>query len=561
MVMIKSHFFKQKTLYAFLLAFAWFLLIVPLIDTKIIPGHDYIFHVTRIINVSEAIKGGMFPVRIYADDVQFWGTPVGIFYPSLFNYFPVLLKLIGFPVEVCYNIFIALIFLLGIYSSWLGFSLLTKSKEIGFYSTVLYISSGYYLLDAYIRNALGEMLGISFLPLVMACIVRIVERSKVSLKVFVLTILSISVIIQSHVLCSAFVMLFGIFCLVKNYKNLSLRKICRIGCLLLLILLLNATFILPFLLFYSTVPVTMDFIEGFAEQGWPTIVLLRFFLLWNFWLFLALCFFISRMVHVFLGDFAKYSNIRFFLSLKMYLEFFMGGVLFFFLSDTSFPWNTFSSLKRIFEVMQFPWRFLAISTLCFCVCGGFGIHLVLKNIKLKKYALFIYVSIVCITSLAAFYKFSPISSLQYWKVPTKIYWERFISTSDFDYLYKGMDIEQLKQQGDQYFSEAYITNYRKQGTNVSFSYNAENDSSIILPLVNYPGYVAMDQTGKKIRLEENENHVMVILLPKGHGNICVRYEGLLLFKISDAVSAICFIGFIIWIVRNKNCMRLQGGCN
>ena len=80
-------------------------IVLPLIDSKIIPGHDYVFHVTRILDVAEALKEGIFPVRMYVDEIQFWGSPVGIFYPGLFVYFPALLKLAGIPIEICYNFF------------------------------------------------------------------------------------------------------------------------------------------------------------------------------------------------------------------------------------------------------------------------------------------------------------------------------------------------------------------------------------------------------------------------------------------------------------------------
>ena len=59
------------------------ILISPLIDTKIIPGHDYMFHVSRIEIVANALKQGIFPVRMYADTIQFWGSPNGILYPNL----------------------------------------------------------------------------------------------------------------------------------------------------------------------------------------------------------------------------------------------------------------------------------------------------------------------------------------------------------------------------------------------------------------------------------------------------------------------------------------------
>ena len=49
------------------------ILILPLIDTQNIPGHDYTFHISRIEAIAQALNKGVFPVRMYVDKVQFWG--------------------------------------------------------------------------------------------------------------------------------------------------------------------------------------------------------------------------------------------------------------------------------------------------------------------------------------------------------------------------------------------------------------------------------------------------------------------------------------------------------
>ena len=90
-----------------------------------------------------------------------------------------------------------------------------------------------------------------------------------------------------------------------------------------------------------------------------------------------------------------------------------------------------------------------------------------------------------------------------------------------------------------------IVYYNKKGTNISFSYNAKKNSEIVLPLFNYPGYTAEDQTGKKIKIEENDNQMILIKLPKGTGTVKVWYKGLVLFTVADCLSVyscrICFI--------------------
>ena len=569
MNILNINFFDKKLRYVLFLLVIWLILIIPLIDTNIIPGHDCVFHITRFLNIAEAIKNGVFPVRMYADDVQFWGAPVGIFYPSLFFYIPAILKLIGMPVEICYNIFIAVIFLFGIFSSWFGFSLLTKSKNIGFFCTLLYISSGYYLMDAYIRSAIGELLGLSFMPLAIASIEILVAKSKVKVKDCVWGILAISAVIQSHVLCSVALVLFGLFCLIVHYKNISLRQFYRILVITITVFLLNAHFIIPFLLFYKNVPITMDFVDGFAEQGWPTIVLFRFFLAWNFWLFVSVYFFLPKMLRGLNSKSGKAlgkSQIKIkkeFLLTKLYMNYFLAGCLFLFMADLAFPWDLFSLLKQFFQTMQFPWRFLGISTLCFCVPGGICFHKFLsgKKRKLNGY-LVLSLFLICLTSLIAFSNLAPISSIPDWNMPTKkIFWERITSASDTDYLYNDIDKQKLLERGNCYISDGIISNYSKSGTNISFSYKAKNISKIILPLVNYPGYIATDNTGRAVSIEESDNHMMQLTLTEGSGEIKIWYKGLPLFAVADYISLFSTLGFLIFaylVRKNKYWNRFIG---
>jgi len=569
MNILNINFFDKKLRYVLFLLVIWLILIIPLIDTNIIPGHDCVFHITRFLNIAEAIKNGVFPVRMYADDVQFWGAPVGIFYPSLFFYIPAILKLIGMPVEICYNIFIAFIFLFGIFSSWFGFSLLTKSKNIGFFCTLLYISSGYYLMDAYIRSAIGELLGLSFMPLAIASIEILVAKSKVKVKDCVWGILAISAVIQSHVLCSVALVLFGLFCLIVHYKNISLRQFYRILVITITVFLLNAHFIIPFLLFYKNVPITMDFVDGFAEQGWPTIVLFRFFLAWNFWLFVSVYFFLPKMLRGLNSKSGKAlgkSQIKIkkeFLLTKLYMNYFLAGCLFLFMADLAFPWDLFSLLKQFFQTMQFPWRFLGISTLCLCVPGGICIHKFLSGKKRKPNGyLVLSVFLICLTSLIAFSNLAPISSIPDWNMPTKkIFWERITSASDTDYLYNDIDKQKLLERGNCYISDGIISNYSKSGTNISFSYKAKNISKIILPLVNYPGYIATDNTGRAVSIEESDNHMMQLTLTEGSGEIKIWYKGLPLFAVADYISLFSTLGFLIFaylVRKNKYWNRFIG---
>ena len=129
----------------------------------------------------------------------------------------------------------------------------------------------------------------------------------------------------------------------------------------------------------------------------------------------------------------------------------------------------------------------------------------------------------------------------------KCYWIRKPFFSDEDYLYRDMDVAALYRLGDSYISDAKITDWRKNLTDISFSYKIEShDTTITLPLINYPGYTAINHTGKSIPITEDDNHMMVIPLPKGNGEISIQFNPKP-FQAADAVTLITTIILIYQI--------------
>ena len=524
-----------------ILFLCWCILSYLLLDELIIPGHDYIFHVSRIEAVADALKQGVFPVRMYVDSAQFWGAPVGIFYPGFFACFPALLRCLGIPIEICYNLFIASIIFLGLFVSWYGFTRLTKSKQRGLFSAILYISSGYYLTDVYIRNALGEALALSFMPLAVAFLLNVVNKSKIPIRDYVLGIVAISGIIESHVLSSGLLFLFGLLVIVFNIKKVNAVKAKRILLITSVLFLTNASFILPFLYFYNIVPLQVHFVEDFSVSGLSLFFLKRLALYWNFWLF---CLIMIFLVAVFSLKNHKNLLYKFYLH---YVNYFFAGLFLVFLSSAFFPWDLVPPLKKTFEFMQFPWRFMSLATLFFSVCGGFGACYVIKKLQLsKKRDVLVIALLICVTSFTAFTYFVPVPK---WIIYPRRQWERVPFYSDEDYLYKDMSPEILFQQGNHYITKAHITQWEKISTSITFSYQADEDSEIILPLVNYPGYEAKDQYGNLIQLFESHNRMIVIHLPQGNGSIKVYYKGILLFRVADYVSLTSLLVISVWLIR------------
>lgn len=377
--------------------------------------------------------------------------------------------------------------------------------------------------------------------------IEFITKPKIPVKHYILGILSISAIIESHVLTGAFLALCAIFLMVVRIKHISLVIIKRLVCLALVLFLLNASFIVPFLVYYIKVPVDLDFVVKFSEEGWSLKILFLLVVFENFWLLNALYFFFSSYLNKFYGT--KLFNNKFLIKkvVSNYINLFIIGMFFIFLSSELIPWDVLYPLKKFLEVMQFPWRFLGIATLFICACGGFGFRMFVQKAKLKNITIIVLISIVCITNIIVLNNLDP---LPFQRIEQKIYWERIVCSTDDDYLYRGMSAKELFAMKNQYISGANIHDWRKLLTTVSFSYSAKKDSTIILPLVNYPGYVAINQIGEDIPVQENNNHMVMIRLPEGEGAVKVYYTGLTVFKIADYVTLfslvvlLCSISFV-----------------
>lgn len=431
-----------------------------------------------------------------------------------------------------------MVLFLGLFSSLYGFSMLTKSKCIGFLSASLFISSCYYLTDAYIRSALGELLALSFMPLAVGCIFNIINKTKVPIKIYFLAIFSISAIIESHVLSSVYFALFSMCYLIINYKKITLEKLKIIAVLSTVILLLNASFIIPFLKFYKEVPLNFNY-NSFSNRGIGLRNLFYFLTLGNFWIVAGLCMTISKIFFSHnMFTVQKWNQYRFYLCCL-----FTGFA--FLLMSSKWIWTIISPLKCIFEYMQFPWRLLGGASLFLCICAGYGLYLLVYRLKFDMKSVILLSALICCSNLLMFICLKPATYLgNHFNLRSKVFWERKYSWWDKDYLYKNMDAKALLNQKNRFITDAKITNWKKELTDISFSYHTEHESNIVLPLVNYPGYVVTTQTGKMVPIKENGNHMMIISLPKGQGEITIRYKGLRSFKIADLISVFTLLALI-----------------
>jgi hypothetical protein len=133
-------------------------------------------HIANLYQMIRAIKSGQIPPR-WAPDVSFnFGHPLFNFYYLLpfylgsFFHFFLGTSLIGS---------LKLVFLLSFPFSGVAFYFLMRkffSQVASFSASILYIFAPYRAVDLYVRGAVGEMWGFVLMPLVALCFINLIER-------------------------------------------------------------------------------------------------------------------------------------------------------------------------------------------------------------------------------------------------------------------------------------------------------------------------------------------------------------------------------------------------
>lgn len=219
-------------------------------DTKILVSHDLTFHLNRFVGLVDAFNEGQILPKIYPYANHGFGYATPLFYCDLFLYPFGLLYGLGLSAVRCYKLCVLFYTTLGNIFVYLIFMKEINDRKLSLFASFLYLTCNYHLMNIFVRGALGEILAMTFLPLVLYAIYRILIKHE---DCFIFLGISFSLLVQSHLISS---LLYGIFffCmivvfLIMNRKDFSLikRTIITIIKGTILALLLCAWYLLPML--------------------------------------------------------------------------------------------------------------------------------------------------------------------------------------------------------------------------------------------------------------------------------------------------------------------------
>jgi len=550
------------------LRFFWLILLIlialPTFWRLLGPGyfsmHDDL-QIGRLYEMDLCLRDGQIPCRWVPDMGYGYGYPLFNYYPPLPYYLGLVFHLLGFS----YIYSIKILFILGLVFSAVFAYLLGKElwgKYGGMVTAAFYLYAPYHAVDVYVRGALNEFWGLVLFPAVFWAVLKIIKEKK---KIFMAALaFFFSLLLLSHNLMALFIVpflvawaLFLIFYLKKPKKVIwSLLKsgLWGIG--------LAAFFTLPVLFERNLAHIETMFIGYFNYLAHFANLKQLFFS--RFWGFGSSSWgpgddmaFPLGQVHWVVGVIIAIIFGILFLK-KRKRESFLVLFFFIFFLLTAFLTHQRSNFiwERIFLLvtLQFPWRFLALSTFFLSMLSG----AIFVLIKKKKQALILAVLMIMAVFAFNISFFRPekmINISDEEKLFSAKGWRKLQTDAIFDYL----PIYSEKPPGGSApeiplfeEGEGLISEYQKGTDWLRFKVKVESeDSQIRIPVFYFPSWTVLVDNQVIDISYDNEFALLDFNLSQGEHEVKAFLRDTPIRTIGNLISLFSWIGLAVFLIKER----------
>ncbi len=538
----------------------------PLMTDRMIYMGDLLYHLLRIEGIKDGLLSGQFPVRIEPEWQQGYGYASSVFYGETLLYLAAFFRLIGFPVITSYRMFWFVVTAATVLVSFYCFSRIFEETYIGLLCSLVYTLSLYRITKTYVTGALGETLGILFLPFLAWGFYRVFTGDTADRRyrrAWVPLTIGFAGLLQSHLLTGEKAGLFTILLCVVLWKKVFCRRTFEVlAKTVIYSCLISAWFLVPFADYMLTGDFVIQHVSARTIQDrglYPAQLLLTFFKVGK---------------NVFYEDTGLYEAQPLGLGIAFTLVFCIWiGLLFFHKTDQMdprmkglgkisaafgflamlmclniFPWDRIQNLSPVLATLissiEFPDRFLSMATLFMTILTGVVTVWVRENLQGK-----------IVTAYAAIIAGLAVASALYLTDNMLLTTDNFqvydaeaLGTgyiSGGEYLPYGTDTDQLMYRDPVTEESVVVTGYKKDGLNIQVSCYNDNsqEGAMNLPLLYYKGYQAMDMgTGESISLMADDSNILCVAVPAAYsGTILVRFVSPWYWRAAEVLSVLTFL--------------------
>ncbi len=528
-------------------------------------AHDNSYHLSRISGIAEGLKNSMFPVRLHLGTHYDHGYPSGIYYGDLLLYLPALLYMAGFPLYIAYKSYIVFINILTLYSSYICFSTITEDKNAGTFGSLMYGTAGWYIIDVYLRGALGEFTAMSFLPFVVLGLALILSDKPELKRGSFYLILGFTGLIQSHHLTTLIIFVFSLFICLCFIPGLFRKK--RLPALFisaLICFMINLCFIVPFLDYYINVKVSAN--EGGSIQRFGTDIVQWFTYDYNI---LGVSGDISEDIG---SDMPQTVGISLLIVLilsviyaiisksklkKKILFISFLSVLSLFMTTHYFPYDEIQKklpflYSLIGRYIQYPFRYFTVSAVLLSLLSSIVFSDIFRSFKNKSlYIIPLIIFIVsCYSGITIMNEITASFALL---MPLDNEGLHFYQ-GDPMYVAEGIDIYSDDYKNLNIYSDnENIDIYDEKRSGFEISADIVNRTSkkadVTFPLWYYPGYKLYTSAKNITMTTNNLNEIVVKITPGFYGKITLKYEEPWYWRASEIFSLISLIIFLFVYIR------------
>lgn len=539
----------------------------PMMQTYLYNGDDLCYHLARLEGLKDGILDGQIPVNILPDGMKGNGY-LNAMYPYLFLYIGAALRICRVSLALSYKTLIFLANLASAVCAYTAVRSMCRSRRSVILAVVLYTLMPYRFTNIFSRGDLGETLALIFWPLVIAGLYHVIFGDR---KRWYYLVIGVSGMLQSHILSAMFVVGFSVVtALVWCVRILKEKRYIEIAKAAGMTLLLNLWYLAPFVLYYFKGDLSTEVLRwsGYFEQSINPSNLTHSISLYNkqyFSLGLALlgCVGIG-VIRLLCERREKREDIDGYL---LYLL--ASGCIFTYMITGYFPNRALLAnglFKNIVTMIQFPWRFLGPASACFMFVGVIGLarSQILEPYRNHIFTLLVGLNLLVILSVPTDNSHMPYDDVD--AVASKGHESKMAANIGLFYPHEwrlnGVSDDRLVT--DVIISDPYgvtIHNYAKKGTKAAVAYTATGqDCYIELPIQNYLGYRASDESGNRLKISRGEGG-RIRIAAAGDGvrhTIYVRYTGTPVFVVANLVSAltIAAVGWRLWSRYRKRMRRM-----
>lgn len=537
-------------------------------DTKIIVSHDLTFHLNRFVGLANAFEEGQILPKIYPYANNGFGYATPLFYCDLFLYPFAILYHFGLSAVWCYKTCVLFYTTLGNIFVYLIFKKETDNRKLSLFTSFLYLTCNYHLMNIFVRGALGEILAMAFVPLVLYAVYRVLIKHE---DCFIFLGISFSLLVQSHLISS---LLYGIFffCmiivfLIMNRKDFSLIKKTIITILkgTIIALLLCVWYLLPMFeqmqsqVFWLTLNGEINTIKTTTQSIKEVFTVSSNAFVPS----VGIVFVVLNILYLFVKK-EKYFTIIYIYTIILYLiilgiipGIYLNVIQFYFrLYIVIFPLSIIISLY-VLDNIKYK-QITVILIMVFLVFSVFSINL--QTMKNGEYYLYNNASIDKINSVLNFkynldYNHDELGGAEY--LPYTEY---------VDYNNDSLAIKYIDKNND---AVDYVYEYDRNFSSIEFVCDNERELELLLPLSYYKGYKAYELINGKwesIDVLCNQKYKEVSILSDiGEHMYKIKYENTVIQKVTLLVSSATLLVLIAYcILERKNKLgynRKTGGNN